>query len=251
MRRSLLLVVPLVAIAFAVLIGLGVWQLQRNEWKQDLVEERTLRTAALPVPATAIYDAPADEIDYRRAVAIGRWDHTHAVILANRARFGTRGEELVTPLLLTDGRAVLVNRGWYPEAERDAVLADLEATTEAEAVGLVRYVGAIGGRETNAGTWTRLDTSAIGATLPYEVAAWYLVEGELLEDPARPGGELPVQGFTAFSNSVPHLQYALTWFGLAAALLAVAVFRLVVAPRREARQALGERSGSEQSGSEG
>lgn len=241
MRRSLLLVIPLVAIAFAVLVGLGVWQLQRNDWKQNLVEERTQRTAALPVLATAIYDAPADEIDYRRAVAIGQWDHAHAVILANRARFGTRGEELVTPLLLPDGRAVLVNRGWYPEAERSAVLADLAATTEAEAVGLVRHVGAIGGRETDAGTWTRLDTAAIGATLPYEVATWYLVEGELLEDRAPPGGELPVQGFTAFSNSVPHLQYALTWFGLAAALLAVAVFRLVVAPRREAaREASGD-----------
>jgi surfeit locus 1 family protein len=245
-RRSLFVVVPLIAIAFAVLIGLGVWQLQRNDWKQDLVEERTHRTTALPVPATAIYDAPADEIDYRRAVAIGSWDHAHAVILANRARFGTRGEELVTPLLLPDGRAVLVNRGWYPEAQRSAVLTDLEATTDAEAVGLVRYVGAIGGRETNAGTWTRLDTAAIGETLPYEVAPWYLVEGELLEDGARPGSELPVQGFTAFSNSVPHLQYALTWFGLATALLAVAVFRLLIAPRREAeRQATGEQSGDD------
>jgi surfeit locus 1 family protein len=233
-RRSLFLVLPLIVLAFVVLVGLGIWQLQRNDWKQGLVEERTQRTAALPVPATAIFDAPADDIDYRRAVVIGQWDHEHSLILANRVRFATRGEELVTPLLLPEGRAVLVNRGWYPETERDAVLADLEGTSDAEAVGLVRYVGDIGGRQTPAGTWTRLDTAAIGATLPYEVADWYLVEGELLEDGARPGDGLPVQGFAAFTNSTPHMQYALTWFGLAVALVVVALFRLVYAPRHEA-----------------
>ncbi len=238
MPRSLFFVLPLIAIALAVLVGLGVWQLQRNEWKQDLVAERAARTAADPVPATAIYNAPRDVVDYQRVVAIGQWDQDRVVILANRARFSVRGEEIVTPLLLPDGRALLVNRGWYPEAERDEVLADLEATIDAEVVGLVRHVGAIGGRQTAAGTWTRLDTVAIGATLPYEVAGWYLLEGELFEDRVRPSGELPVQGFTAFTSSTPHIQYALTWFGLAAALVAIAAARLVIAPRREAARAV-------------
>ena len=233
----MLLLLPLIALVLIGLIGLGVWQVQRNDWKQGIVEERAARTAAQPVPATALFDAPTDDVDYRRAIAIGVWDHERAVILANRARFGIRGEELVTPLVLADGRAVLVNRGWYPETERAAVLAELEVATAAEAVGLVRYVGALGGRQTAAGTWTRLDTFAIGASLPYEVAAWYLLQGELLEDGARIRDGLPVQGYTAFTSTTPHMQYALTWFGLAAALVVIAFVRLVVTPRREAARA--------------
>ena len=240
MRRSTLLVLPLILLALVVLVGLGVWQLQRNDWKQGIVEERAARTSALPAPASLVFDSPSEDLDYRRVVAIGEWDHERAVILANRARFGTRGEELVTPLRFPGGRAVLVNRGWYPEQARAEVLADLEATTEAEVVGLARHIGAIGGRQTNAGTWTRLDAPAIGATLPYEVALWYIVEGELVESASAARGVLPVQGYSAFTNTTPHIQYALTWFGLAVALVVIAVVRLVVAPRRDAARAAAE-----------
>ena len=228
----------LVLVVTAILIGLGVWQLQRNEWKQDLVAERNARTDVPPLTLDAARATSADDLDYHRLAAEGEWDFERSFTLANRARFGTKGEELVTPLLIAPGGpAVLVNRGWYPASERAGALAALElrpGTVE----GLVR-TDTDSGRLTDAGTWTALDPAAMGAALPYEVLDWIVIEGELVETTAIPDGVLPVQRYARFANTTPHMEYALTWFGLAAALVAVAIIRLVVVPRRERGRAHG------------
>lgn len=208
----------------ALLISLGVWQLQRNDWKNGLVEERNARTEAAPLTFDDTRTRDPEAIDYYRLADGGEWDHERSFILANRARFQTKGEELVTPLLLApDGPAVLVNRGWYPDGERDQVRAELEARSDGVA-GLIS-VHTSTGRETAAGTWTGIDPTAMALDLPYEVLPWILIEGDRVAATANPDGELPVQRYAAFTNTTPHMEYALTWFGLAAALIAVAAVR--------------------------
>ncbi|MSQ42449.1 MAG: SURF1 family protein [Dehalococcoidia bacterium] len=226
--------VALIALAVAVLVALGVWQLQRNAWRERAVADRNARIVAAPLAVEAAARLPPAAVDYRPVTAPGTWDHARAMVLGNRIRFGTKGEEIVEPLLLAPGGpAVLVNRGWYPAGERDRALAGLAQRDGEPAQGLARYVEWLGGKQTTAGTWTQISPRDMGATLPYAVLPWYVVEGQLLPERAGHPSALPAQGFFAYASTTPHLQYALTWFGLAAALVTVAVLRFVVAPRRE------------------
>ena len=216
--------IGLLAVVAAILIGLGVWQLQRNDWKNGLVEERNARTDAAPLSFEDAATLEPDLLDYHRLEDAGTWDHDRSFILANRARFQTKGEEIVTPLLLAPGGpAVLVNRGWYPDGERDAVRATLESRGDTVSGLISVHTGSA--HETDAGTWTGIDPDAMGADLPYELLSWIVIEGERVEADAIPDNTLPVQRYAAFRNTTPHMEYALTWFGLAAGLIAVAAIR--------------------------
>src|SRR5207249_3113946 len=108
-----------------------------------------------PLPSAEAQRLPLDDLDYRLVAAQGTWDIAHAMVLANRARFATKGEELVVPLLAPGGPAVLVDRGWYEAGQRDRVLAELGRSDTASVQGLARYVEGLGGRRTAAGTWTQ------------------------------------------------------------------------------------------------
>jgi surfeit locus 1 family protein len=227
-----------VALAAAFLVLLGIWQLERHEWKQGIVAEREARLAAPPAAAPSLIRLPLDEVDFRRVSVDGTWDHEHTMVLANRGRFGIKGEEVVVPLLLASGGpAVLVNRGWYPDTERDRVLGALAQDADADVEGLARVMSGFRGARTPAGTWTNLDPDAMARDLPYIVLPWVIVEGDLVERETIGGGVFPAQGYLAYRNTTPHIEYAITWFGLAAALVAVAVVRLIIVPRREARRA--------------
>ncbi|MQA00095.1 MAG: hypothetical protein GEU80_12345 [Dehalococcoidia bacterium] len=230
------IVIVAITVVAAAFSGLGVWQLYRNEWKSDLVAERNARLEEAPEPAAVIGALPLEDVTYHRATASGRWDHAQTMILANRARFGQKGEEAVTPLILDDGTALLVNRGWYPDETREQVLADLLREDRATIEGLA-LPGIEGGRQTDAGTWTRLDPEAMEGTLPYEVEPWFVIQGELVDRPTVGDRSLPVQQYTPFFNTTPHLEYAATWLGLAAALVATGVIRFIVTPRRERKRA--------------
>jgi surfeit locus 1 family protein len=221
----------------AILVALGVWQLQRNDWKNNLVAERNARTTEAPLTFDDVLTTDPTELDYWRLIASGTWDHERSFILGNRARLQTRGEELVTPFLLTpDGPAVLVNRGWYPIAERGAVLANLASSADEQLEGLVR-TGSGNGHETASGTWTAIDPTIMGATLPYAVLDWIIIEGhEQAPGGTPPGASLPLQGYLPYTSNTPHLEYAVTWLGLATVLIVVAAIRFIIEPRRAHRR---------------
>lgn len=231
----------LIGLVVAGLAALGVWQLQRNEWRNELVDARRERLEAPPQSLEELVALPPEETDYRRVEVTGRWDHEHTMLLANRVRFATKGEEVVTPLLPDGGGpAVLVNRGWYPEAERANVLAALRREETATVTGLARYIEDPRTRHVEGNTWTRVDPDAMAEALPYPLQPWTLVQGELVDSITRTP-TLPVQQYTAYESPVPHLQYAITWFGLAGLLVAVAVARFVIAPRRSGDETTPER----------
>lgn len=237
LRVSTPVLLGAILLAVGVLVALGVWQLKRNAWKHNLVEERNARIELPPLTAAQVQEIDPNDLDYRRISAEGKWDPQRSFTLGNRARFQTRGEERVTPFLLSpEGPAILVNRGWYPLSERDAVLTDLAAAPDMALAGLIR-TGAGGGHETDAGTWTGIDPVKMGATLPYPVLDWTVIEGTEQAPNASAGTSLPVQGYQPFINTTPHLQYALTWFALAIALVVAAIARFVIVPRRAERMA--------------
>lgn len=232
MRLRSLALLGLISLALAVLIALGVWQLQRNDWKQDLVAKSDARTDEAPLTITDASDLDPESMDYRRVVIEGEWRLEDTMLLANRIRNGQRGQEIVVPAQPAGGGpAVLVNLGWVPdgiaEAEREALV-----TAATPKAGLARDISGRDARQIPSGAWTGLSPEDMGAALGYPVAEWYVIAGEERAPGAGLGDTLPVQGWQRFVNTTPHIEYALTWFGIAAVLVVIAVARLIVAPRR-------------------
>lgn len=107
-------------VGLAVLIGLGVWQLDRLEWKQGVITKIEERSSGAPISldeAIAIARKGEDPSYYRVRVE-GRFDHAHERHLYAIAD-GKPGWHVITPLETPGGRMVLVNRGFVPEALKD------------------------------------------------------------------------------------------------------------------------------------
>ncbi len=227
MPRSTVVLLALAVAGAIVLSGLGAWQLMRNDYKHDLSAELAARIAATPITPAEAVAMPGDEIDYRRLALDGEWDYDRLQVIANRTRYGQRGEEVVVPLRPAGGGpAVLVNRGWYPAAEREAVLAVLAGADEG-LDGLIRVGRSLRATQGPDGSWTRFDVASIAELLPYEVVTWRATAGTLVEHlPRSAPPERPVTLFEGYENTTPHMEYALTWFGLAAAMLVTAGVRV-------------------------
>ena len=228
--RGLLLPGLFATIGFAILIGLGFWQLERRIWKEELIAyvETRARAAAVPIPAEADWpslNAARDE--YRVVTASGSFRHDrealiHTVVSEPRGRFSGPGYWVFTPLELANGAIVIINRGFVPADRRSAA-----SRRAGQVEGPVTVTGLLRMPEIpNAftpandparGEWYRRDPQAIAAAFGLRRAAPFIIDAD-----ATPNlGGLPVGGETRLSFPNNHLGYALTWFGLAAALAGV------------------------------
>jgi surfeit locus 1 family protein len=115
----------IVALAgIAVLLGLGTWQLQRLEWKQAMIAERAARMAepAMALPKRIVDPAA---LEHRPVRLAGRFLHDKELYLPGRSHRRQGGLHVMTPFVLEDGRAVLVDRGWVPpDAQAPATRAE-------------------------------------------------------------------------------------------------------------------------------
>lgn len=217
----------------AVLIALGAWQVERLAWKNALVaavEDRTARPPAI-LPPPAVWRAlDQDGFDFTPLIVTGRFlhdreAHVFAVLTSPRGPFGGQGYRIVTPLVLADGTTVLVNRGFVPLDRKDpATRKDGQIDGNLTISGLAR-------RSEPSGSFTPADdrvrnvwfTRDVGklaeaAGLPPDRVFPFTLDALAS---ATPSGGLPQGGETivAFTNN--HLQYAVTWFGLALTLVGV------------------------------
>ncbi len=209
--------------ALIVLVLLGVWQLQRLQWKEDLITKLTDRATAeaVDLPAGAL-SAP-DEWQFRRVRVSGVFAHDKETHLLNRSLRGNPGVHVMTPLVRSDGGgAVLVDRGWVPFKRRDPenrAAGQVTGTLVVEGIlrletGQARFVP---DNEPAKNAWFFVDTKAVGAHTGIAVEpGYYLVSG----DESVPGG-FPVGRQWRLDIRNDHLQYAITWFSLAAALLVI------------------------------
>jgi surfeit locus 1 family protein len=150
---------------------------------------------------------------------------------------GASGFDIVTPLHLDDGRYVLVNRGFVPYDLKDASKRPKSQTTgEVTVTGLARNpllekpsrMVPDNDLVKNIFYWKDRDVMAATASLP---AGYRLVPILVDADNTPNPGGLPVGGVTIIDLPNNHLQYAVTWYGLAAALAGV----LLVWLRRPAK----------------
>jgi len=221
------LLIPAV-LAFAVLIGLGTWQIQRKAWKEGLIAALNAQLAAPPValPASSAWgrlDRQAEE--YRRVTFRATFDNAdEALVFAAPSTFRPDvdgpGYWVFTPARLADGGIVEVNRGFVPDGRQDPnTRRQGQITGPVDIVGSLRWPGSrhwfTPADEPAKNLWFTADPQAIAAAKGLGAAAPFYVEQE---SPVPPGG-LPKPGKLMVTLPDNHLQYALTWYGLALVLV--------------------------------
>jgi surfeit locus 1 family protein len=213
-------------LALAVLLGLGTWQVQRLSWKEAMIAERQARSAAAPMALPGEIADP-QALEFRPIRVTGRFLHDRELYLANRTYKRVVGLHVVTPMVLNDGRSLLVDRGWAPMDRRDpATRAAGQTGGSVTLEGLLRSGGWKGSalfrpdNEPGKNVWLWFDLPAMAAAAGLEapVTALYLEAG-----PAENPGGLPRGGRTPINLRNDHLQYAITWYALAAVLLVIYV----------------------------
>jgi cytochrome oxidase assembly protein ShyY1 len=207
----------------ACLIGLGVWQLQRKQEKVTLIAALTQRLAAAPValppPETWPSLTPARD-EFRRVTLHATRDAAPPAFVftsgsALRPDVSGIGTWVFAPLRTTAGQTVVVNLGFVPDGQTAASA----ATGAMTLTGYLRFPEQQGWftpqPDLARRTWYARDPGAMAAALGWgEVAPFYLD----LEAPA-PAAGWPKPGPLAVHLRDQHLQYALTWFGLAAVVM--------------------------------
>jgi surfeit locus 1 family protein len=213
------------AAGVALLVGLGVWQVQRLHWKEGLIAARqaSLGAAPVPVPADA---AAARRLEFHPVVAAGRFLNDREILVHSISQDGEGGFDVWTPLLMADGRSVFVDRGFVPMAlaargRRPAGEPDGPVTVR----GLLRLPRAqkpgwfLPDNDPARGQWFWPDPKAMAAADRLAAIAPYTIDADSTPNP----GGWPKGGVTPLDLPNHHLQYALTWFSLAVALAVIYV----------------------------
>ncbi|MGF6172492.1 SURF1 family protein [Ensifer sp. 4252] len=217
----------LLAITFAILVSLGTWQMQRLHWKEGLLQAIAERRSAPPVTLAEIEKITAEggDIDYRTVSVPGRFDHSrerHFFATYN----GRTGYYVFTPLMLDDGRFLFVNRGFVPFEQKESstrLAGELPASVAINGLArpkLAEKPSSIvpdNDLAKNIFYWKDLDTMASSVGLSADKVLPFFVDADATPNP----GGLPIGGVTQFDLPNSHLQYALTWYGLAGALVIV------------------------------
>jgi surfeit locus 1 family protein len=218
----------LTALALAVLVGLGTWQVQRLHWKEGLIARIEARANAAPVGIEEALGRwrETGDIEYLRVAIAGRFRHAGELHLYAIGASGEPGWRIVTPFETLAGPIVLVDRGFVPDALKAAsTRAAGQIEGQVTVVGLARAPGEQGlfspDNEVERNIWFWRDLKGMGVTSldagEQARVAPFFIEAET---GVLPGG-WPRGGATRLVLPNRHLEYALTWYGLAAALLAV------------------------------
>lgn len=210
------------AVLFAVLCGLGVWQLERLQWKLALIARVNGHMTAAPVPLDRVMAMNPDEAQYRRVTITGRFDHAREAYVFGTDLDGDPAYHVLTPFHTDDGRWLMVDRGIVPReklAPASRVAGNPGARTSITGVwrlpdgpGLFTPPPDLKHR-----VWYSRDLKAISAADHLSLAAPELVEADATPNP----GGWPKGGQTVVTFRNQHLSYAVTWFGLAAGLVGV------------------------------
>ncbi|QYK43191.1 MAG: SURF1 family protein [Paracoccaceae bacterium] len=216
MLRRLIFPVILGLAGFAVLVSLGLWQVQRLAWKEGVLADIAARIAAVP---GAVPPAPDPARDQYLPVAVaGRFTGQGLDVLVSRKQIGA-GYRVIAVLEDSDGRRLLIDRGFLPEAARGSARPGPEAgpvLLEGNLLWPDEVDGFTPAPDARTGLWFARDLPAMAGALGTEPV---LV---VARTPTGAGVEpMPVD-----TGGIPndHLGYAVQWFGLAAVWLGMTAF---------------------------
>lgn len=219
LQQPPLLATLMTVIGVSILCGLGTWQLQRLEWKQDLLSQ-------IEAAYKGQNDTPADLVkDFSYGSVQGKFLAEKAFLIGPRTKDGKIGNDLITPLQLNN-QTVLVNMGWTNAPLAEQPIYHLNGKT-------VRFEGLTRRPHWNSFTpdnnpaqnqWYKPDINEIATALDLQNPAgviFYAESANYKFDAAFPNNT------RQYPNN-NHMQYALFWFAMAAALVVIYVLRFII-----------------------
>lgn len=214
MRRFLFLLIFGLGGA-AILVSLGVWQVQRLTWKEGLLAQIETRIADVPVPLPDVMNPEADR--YMPVETSGTFGERTLRVLISVKREGA-GYRLITPFETETGRRILVDRGWI--GVQDAL--PVSPVGPAAVVGNLHWPDEIDeytpAPDMDGNTWFARDVPLMAETLNTEPVLLVVRDASYPDPGVTP---LPVDTIGIPND---HLQYAITWFSLAVIWLGMTVF---------------------------
>ncbi|MDH3307558.1 MAG: SURF1 family protein [Acidimicrobiia bacterium] len=202
-------------------IQLGFWQLDRLDERRTANTVTAQRLEALPVlleiavDRDATFEVAGEEHAFRRVTMTGTYDPSHEVLARSQVLNGVAGFHVITPFVLADGSALLVNRGWVPlDMDEPPVPAEPPVGTVEEIVVLqaTQTRGRFGPTEPADVTLDRIvrvDLERLEGQIPYPI---WPVYGLAVESAAG----LPVPVELSELTDGPHRAYAIQWFSFVA-----------------------------------
>jgi len=206
-------------------LGLGAWQLERREWKLGILERIAVNQAAQPVTLDELVKGDPLVREYGRVRVSGSFVADKEFHLAARSLKNKVGMQVVVPLRTDDGRIVLFDRGWVPSEKKDPA-----SRAAGQPAGRVEFTGVLRraqiqrqfapDNDPGKNVWFYVDVPLMrrlaGGTPDARLDTFFL-EADATPNP----GGLPVGGQTRLDIPNDHLQYAITWFGIALAMIGV------------------------------
>ncbi|PWY79433.1 COX1 assembly protein Shy1 [Aspergillus sclerotioniger CBS 115572] len=216
----ILALIPIISFA------LGTWQIQRLEWKTDLIAKYEDRLVKPPLPLPPKIDpSVVPEFDYRRVTATGTFRHDQEMLVGPRMREGQDGFFVVTPLERGEGEStVLVNRGWISRKMKDQKDRGVGAVDGKEVVveGLLREPWKKNmftpENKPEEGKFYFPDIEQM-AELTGSQAVWIeeTMVPDLVEAYDREAKGIPIGRAAEVNLKNNHSQYIFTWYGLSLA----------------------------------
>jgi surfeit locus 1 family protein len=206
-------------------LGLGVWQMERREWKRDLLDHIATNRAAAPLTLEELLRGDPLRQEYGRVKLAGTFLHDKEFYLAARNPKDEVGLQVVTPVRTDDGKVVLFDRGWIPSTKKDPTRrAEGQVAGKVDLVGIVRRTQIkrqfAPDNDPAKNFWFHVDVPLMrkiaGAPSDRTLDTFFL-EADAAPNP----GGLPVGSQTRLDIPNDHLQYAITWFLIALALVGV------------------------------
>jgi surfeit locus 1 family protein len=219
----------------AVLLALGTWQLERKAWKENLIDtlERRLAAPAGALPPRGQWGALDQQSDEFRRVAFraellpAREGRVYSNGTALRDDITGPGYFVFTPARLADGSSIVINRGYVADPNPGPSSRPIgRSEGPIDIVGVLRWPEAggpfVSDYTPSDNLWFIRDPRAMAARYRWGDVAPFYVEQEA---PLPPGG-VPAPGKLRINLRNEHLQYAITWYGLAAALMVIFLIRV-------------------------
>jgi surfeit locus 1 family protein len=215
------------------LLGLGSWQIERLFWKRELIAQRQEAVAA-PAVAAPRNLAEARDLEFHHVTDQGVFMHDKEIFLGATSEAGRNGYQVLTPLREAGGRVIFVNRGFIPAELKDrAKRFDGQVAGTVPVTGLLRLPPAgkpawfLPDNRADLNYWFWVDLPAMAAADGVDRVASFYIDADVTPNP----GGWPKGAVTRLTLPNDHLQYAITWFSLAVALIVI----YVLYHRRNAR----------------
>lgn len=206
-------------------LALGVWQVERREWKKDILDRIAINQAAPPLTLDELLRGNPLRHEYGWVKLAGTFDHDREFFLAARSLKNKVGLQVVTPFKTDDGKVVLLDRGWIPQEKKAA-----GARAAGQIAGRVELKGIVRRNQErrqfapenvpDKNVWFHVDVPLMrrmaGAPPDANLDTFFL-EADTAPNP----GGVPVGGQTRLEIPNDHLKYAITWFLIALTLVGV------------------------------